>query len=150
MPAPAPLTRQSGGRFYKLKVCFLRRRHSSYYTSTGKSIVEDIGGRLSHRYAETINKVSGRVEVRRLWAGLRCLIMLQRERRLDTQSQTELAFYISSLPADAPRLLQAIRDHLSIENTCHWSLDVIFAARMPRACASGTPHRNSPSCAALP
>jgi predicted transposase YbfD/YdcC len=98
---------------------------------------------IPHRYAETVNKVSGRVEVRRLWAiedplafdyirhyegwtGLRCLIMLQRERRLDNRSQTELVFYISSLPADAPRLLQAIRDHLSIENTCHWSLDVIF------------------------
>jgi predicted transposase YbfD/YdcC len=98
---------------------------------------------IPHRYAETINKVSGRVEGRRLgaiedplafdyirhdegWTGLRCLIMLQRQRRLDTQSPTELAFYISSLPADAPRLLQAIRDHWSIENTCHWSLDVIF------------------------
>src|SRR5262245_16773693 len=53
--------------------------------------------------------------------------MLQRERRLQAQPQTEWAFYISSLPADAPRLLQAIRDHRSLENTCHWSLDVIFA-----------------------
>ncbi len=98
---------------------------------------------IPHSYAESINKVSGRVELRRLWAiedplafdyirhyegwmGLRSLIMLQRQRRLDAPPQTELAFYISSLPADAPRLLQAIRDHWSIENTCHWSLDVIF------------------------
>jgi predicted transposase YbfD/YdcC len=98
---------------------------------------------VPHTYAESINKVSGRVEIRRLWAiddplafdyirhyqgwtGLRSLIMLQRERRLDHQPQTELAFYISSLPADAARLLHAIRDHWSIENTCHWSLDVIF------------------------
>lgn len=96
-----------------------------------------------HSYAESVNKVSGRVEVRRLWAiedplafdyirhyegwtGLRSLIMLQRQRRLDDQYQTDTAFYISSLPADAPRLLQAIRDHWSIENTCHWSLDVVF------------------------
>lgn len=98
---------------------------------------------IPHSYAESINKVSGRVEIRRLWAiedplafdyirhyegwtGLRSLIMLQRQRRLETSPQTELAFYISSLPADAPRLLQAIRDHWSIENTCHWSLDVTF------------------------
>jgi len=98
---------------------------------------------VPHTYAESLNKVSGRVEIRRLWAiedplafdyirhyqgwtGLRSLILLQRERRLDAQSSTECAFYISSLPADAPRLLQAIRDHWSIENTCHWSLDVIF------------------------
>jgi predicted transposase YbfD/YdcC len=98
---------------------------------------------IPHSYAEMVNKVSGRVEVRRLWAiedplafdyirhyegwtGLRSLIMLQRERRLEAQPQTELAFYISSLPAHAPHLLQAIRDHWSIENTCHWSLDVIF------------------------
>lgn len=99
---------------------------------------------VPHAYTQAIHKVSGRVEIRRLWAiddplafdyirhydgwtGLRSLIMLQRERRLDGQPQTETAFYISSLPADAPRLLQAIRDHWSIENTCHWSLDVIFA-----------------------
>ena len=98
---------------------------------------------IPYSYAETVNKVSGRVEIRRLWAiedplafdyirhyegwtGLRSLIMLQRERRLGAPPQTDLAFYISSLPADATRLLQAIRDHWSIENTCHWSLDVIF------------------------
>lgn len=98
---------------------------------------------IPHSYAESINKVSGRVEVRRLWAiedplafdyirhyegwtGLRSLLMLQRERRRDAHTQTEWAFFISSLPADASRLLPAIRDHWSIENTCHWSLDVIF------------------------
>lgn len=102
-----------------------------------------------HSYAETLNKVSGRVEVRRLWAiedplafdyirhdagwtGLRSLIMLQRQRRLDDQYQTETAFYIACLPADAPRLLQAIRDHWPIDHTCHWSLDVVFRADASR------------------
>ncbi len=111
---------------------------------------------IPHSYAESINKVSGRVEVRRLWAiedplafdyirhydgwtGLRSLIMLQRQRRLDAPPQLELAFYISSLPADAPRLLQAIRDHWSIENTCHWSLDVIFGEDASRVHIGHTP-----------
>ena len=35
-------------------------------------------------------------------------------------------YYISSLPADADQLLAAIRTHWSIENSCHWVLDVAF------------------------
>jgi predicted transposase YbfD/YdcC len=98
---------------------------------------------IPHSYAESIHKVRGRVDIRRWGAsddplafdyirhdpggtGLRSLIRRQRERRLDHQPQPELAFYIASLPADAARLLPAIRDPWSIENTGHWSLDVGF------------------------
>src|SRR5258708_38416924 len=45
---------------------------------------------------------------------------------LDARSSTKCVFYFWIWPADAPRLLQAIRDHWSIENSCHWSLDVVF------------------------
>ena len=121
---------------------------------------------IPHSHTETINKVSGRVEIRRLWAiedplafdyirhydgwtGLRSLILLQRERRLEHQHQTETAFYISSLPADAPRLLQAIRDH------CRLKIPVIgrsmsFLERMPRGFALVMPRRISLSCAVWP
>ena len=35
-------------------------------------------------------------------------------------------FYISSLPAEAQRINRAVRQHWSIENKLHWSLDVVF------------------------
>lgn len=43
------------------------------------------------------------------------------------------AFFISSLPPNARRLLAAVRHHWRIQNTLHWTLDVIFhedAARL--------------------
>jgi predicted transposase YbfD/YdcC len=33
-------------------------------------------------------------------------------------------FYISSLPGNAERILYAVRKHWSIENECHWVLDI--------------------------
>ena len=35
-------------------------------------------------------------------------------------------FYSSSLPADAPGLLEAVRLHWGVENQVHWCLDVAF------------------------
>lgn len=36
----------------------------------------------------------------------------------------EVQFYLSSLPGDALRIGQAIRQHWGIENQLHWVLDV--------------------------
>jgi len=60
------------------------------------------------------------------WAGLRSIIMLQRERQINGHIQRDISYYISSLPADAKRISQAIRAHWSIENSFHWVLDMTF------------------------
>jgi len=39
----------------------------------------------------------------------------------------EVHYYISSLPPKVKRLAEAIRDHWGIENSLHWTLDVVFA-----------------------
>ena len=99
---------------------------------------------VNHSFHQTINKAHGRIEIRRCWAihdplalesmgyyegwaGLRSVVMVQRERRMASATQTETVYYLSSLPADAQRLLAATRAHWSVENTFHWTLDVIFA-----------------------
>jgi len=98
---------------------------------------------VPHDFHQTVNKAHGRIEIRRCWAihdplafeslahyegwtGLRSVVMVQRERRTPTQTQTETVYYLSSLPADAARLLAATRAHWSVENTFHWTLDVVF------------------------
>ncbi len=98
---------------------------------------------VAHSYAQTVNKGHGRIEIRQCWAlsdppalealgyyegwpKLTSLVMVQRERRRAGQSQTETAYFISSLPPDAERLLRAVRHHWRIENSLHWVLDVIF------------------------
>lgn len=92
----------------------------------------------------------GRVEVRRCWvtddidwldrrdrwAGLQSLAMVEAQRsenRWDEDGSeriwartTQRRYYISSLPADARRIAQAVRSHWGIENSVHWVLDVSF------------------------
>lgn len=98
---------------------------------------------MTMHYAETIDKDHGRIEIRRCWAlddplafeyirhfegwtDLTSIVRVQRERRLLDHTETETAYYISSLPADASRILDATRHHWGIENSLHWVLDVTF------------------------
>ena len=98
---------------------------------------------MPHDYHQTVNKTSGRVEIRRCWAiadphafeyiryyngwaRLQTIVMIQNERRVGEEVQQKTRFFISSLPPDAQRLLDCVRQHWSIENTCHWTLDVVF------------------------
>ena len=98
---------------------------------------------VTHDHYQTVNKGHGRIEIRRCWVihdphafemlghharwpRLNSILMVQRERRHRDRVQTDTAFFISSLPPDARRLLAAVRSHWRIENTLHWSLDVTF------------------------
>ena len=61
------------------------------------------------------------------WKNLKSLIMVKSERTISGQSTSiERRYYISSLPADALRVSNAIRGHWGIENQVHWILDVAF------------------------
>ena len=62
------------------------------------------------------------------WDGLKTLVMVERHRKADKQSDysTERHFYISSLEANAEELGRIIRKHWSIENSLHWVLDVTY------------------------
>src|SRR5262245_61517475 len=44
----------------------------------------------------------------------------------DGQEVGETRYYISSLPVGVQRFARAVRSHWSIENGCHWTLDVTF------------------------
>ena len=63
---------------------------------------------------------------RHLWKDLQSVIVVVTERRVGVKSSSELRYYISSRKGDAATFAQAIRRHWSIENECHWVLDVVF------------------------
>jgi predicted transposase YbfD/YdcC len=44
----------------------------------------------------------------------------------DGKETIEARYYLSSLGMDVKRFARAVRGHWSIENTCHWSLDMTF------------------------
>ena len=98
---------------------------------------------LAVSYHQTIDKTSGRVEIRRCWAisdpvafeyirhyqawpDLRTIVRVQRECRVNGVTARDTAYYISSLPNEAQPLLEATRHHWAIENSFHWVLDVTF------------------------
>ena len=85
-------------------------------------------------------KSHGRLEVRRCqafsaidrlykhedWKDVASFAIVERTRTIGDKTSTERAFYISSLPADAKRISQAVRSHWEVENRLHWCLDVQF------------------------
>ncbi len=60
------------------------------------------------------------------WKGLRSMGVVESSRTVGTKTTVERRYYISSLPADAARLAEAVRGHWHIENQLHWVLDVAF------------------------
>lgn len=100
-----------------------------------------------HTAAETIEKDHGRIEIRRCfafdqldclakpeqWMDLKSFALIESERCINGKTSIEQRFYISSLPANAARLLPAIRAHWSVENRLHWCMDVAFADDQMRA-----------------
>ncbi len=96
---------------------------------------------VSHTFHETHDEAHGRREVRRVWSStdlstipdakkwpsLKSITLVQREREVDGNVEVERHYYISSRSrAGARWLSDRIRGHWSIENQCHWVLDVAF------------------------
>lgn len=92
---------------------------------------------------ETLDKGHGRVEQRRCratselewldplglrerWPGLVSVACIEATRIVGQNSCTEKRYLISSLPAEAARLLHVVRTHWGVENGLHWCLDVTF------------------------
>jgi predicted transposase YbfD/YdcC len=60
------------------------------------------------------------------WKGLKSIGMARSCCVRKGKETVDVRFYISSLGVDAKRFARAVRGHWSIENTCHWSLDMTF------------------------
>lgn len=91
----------------------------------------------------TVEKGHGRIETRQVtalpaaprrtaldptgrWRGLRSIVPVVSRWNLQGTVSEEHRYYISSLPADAATLGNAIRTHWNIENSQHWVLDIPF------------------------
>lgn len=64
---------------------------------------------------------------RRSWLGLRSVVHLHSVRHLaDGRTTRQDRYYLTSLPPEAGSLLRLARGHWSIENQCHWVMDVVY------------------------
>lgn len=92
-------------------------------------------GRIEKRKCVAINfpifflEELGRKNIKRkqmLWNGLKSVCKITSSRTVRGITKIEERFYISSLDADATRMLFAARSHWGVENKLHWALDVSF------------------------
>lgn len=103
----------------------------------------DLWQTAPYDYAKEVKKGHGRIDVRECWvtsdpeylasvsnahqwAGLNSLVMIVRRRIIDGEETIKTRFYISSLAANAKRILLISCQHWSVENGLHWVLDVAF------------------------
>jgi predicted transposase YbfD/YdcC len=99
---------------------------------------------LTHNYQiahhQTVDGEHGRIETRQYWQveapphlhefdqwpDLRSIGLVQATREIGDQISAQVRYYLSSLPVDSHRFAEAVRGHWSVENSCHWILDVVF------------------------
>jgi predicted transposase YbfD/YdcC len=60
------------------------------------------------------------------WKGLKSVGVVTSRRVKGDEESLEVRYYLSSLPVDVGLFARAVRGHWSVENACHWSLDVTF------------------------
>lgn len=63
---------------------------------------------------------------RKDWEGLKSVGVVTSRRVKDGEESIEIRYYLSSLAVDVDLFARAVRGHWSVENACHWSLDVTF------------------------
>ena len=88
----------------------------------------------------TEEKAHGREEVRQYvqmrlpaglagagsWMGLLTIGVAMLWCLRDGKEAADIHYFISSLPPDVSRFAHAVRSHWSVENSCHWSLDITY------------------------
>lgn len=126
----------------------LKANHLTLLRNTKKLLEEvelGIQANLEYSKHETIEKDHGRIETRRCvavtavgvphaedWKDLASVVMIERIREVNGKVSTKKHYYISSLAPNAEVIASKVRDHWKVENTLHWTLDVIFGEDQSR------------------
>jgi predicted transposase YbfD/YdcC len=96
-----------------------RNRPALDYTEVDKG-----HGRIETRRCEVFEK-GLIVDFENRWKGLQSVIKITATREIGEKVTTEERFYISSLATSQP-FNQYIREHWGVENSLHWTLDMVF------------------------
>ena len=87
---------------------------------------EQSHGRSEFRSCFVITNLEG-IRDRELWKGLKSVVCVVSGRQVKGKKEScEVRYYISSRRGSGEMFLDASRRHWSIENECHWILDVAF------------------------
>jgi predicted transposase YbfD/YdcC len=119
----------------------LEGNQESLHQAVIDHINEKLDGDLAHaRELVTSEKGHGREEIRTylqlpapkdlpgftLWKGLKSIGIVTSHCLRGEKETIEVRYYISSLAIGVKLFARAVRGHWSIENTCHWVLDMTY------------------------
>jgi predicted transposase YbfD/YdcC len=113
--------------------------HQAVIDHIDEQITNDFADAEARRHSTT-EKSHGREEARsyiqmpvpeslrglEMWKGLKTIGMATLVCMRNGKETAETRFFISSLPMGVKLFARAVRSHWGIENSCHWSLDMIY------------------------
>jgi len=98
-----------------------RRSKPDYENET----LEKGHGRIETRKCEVYNKIDLLEDIDK-WPNFSSVIKVTAQREIKNKRTSETRFYISSLDHNAKEFNKYIRQHWSVENNLHWTLDMTF------------------------
>ena len=118
-------------KFWQLPVCQVeqwqpaRQIGNKSHATKEKEIVEKGHGLIETRACNLITDLEF-LHGKEKWANLTSLIEIKSERVINDKTTIETRYYISSLDVSAADFNKYIRMHWGVENSLHWTLDMVF------------------------
>lgn len=104
---------------------YIKQKHEDVLLKSTCQEIDAGHGRIEERnYSQLL--VSELIPEASKWAGIRTVIEVSRKRELKDKTETEVIYYISSLPMDLKLVADSIRGHWEVENKAHYVLDVTY------------------------
>ena len=92
---------------------------------TTATTVDGDHGRIETR-TSTISTAVDWLQEDHRWPGLKAIGKIVRTREVGAKTTMETAYYLLSTPVTAARFGQVVRAHWAVENSLHWTLDVVM------------------------
>ena len=92
---------------------------------TTDTTVDGDHGRIETR-TSTISTAVDWLQEDHRWPGLKAIGKIVRTREIGAKTTMETAYYLLSTPMTAAHFGQVVRAHWAVENSLHWTLDVIM------------------------